>query len=198
MSRQRRRAAGSGRDNRFRIIGGAWRGRRLEFPDIAELRPSPDRVRETLFAWLAPVIRGARCVDLCAGSGALGLEALSRGAAHVVFVDVAPAALAAIRDHLALLGASERATLVPGAAEAYLASAAEGADVYFVDPPFAGNRWDRLCTLIDEAPGSAVTGSLVYLEHPADRSLVLPSRWKVVRRSRAGRVGYELARTATE
>ena len=89
--------------NTFRIIGGVHRGRRFEFPGNAEVRPSPDRVRETLFNWLQPVIAGARCLDLYAGSGALGLEALSRGAAHAEFVDRTSAATSAIREHFGVL-----------------------------------------------------------------------------------------------
>ena len=81
-----------GHANQLRVIGGQWRGRRLTFPDLPGLRPTPDRVRETLFNWLAPVLPGARCLDLFAGSGALGIEALSRGAAEVVFVERHPLA----------------------------------------------------------------------------------------------------------
>ena len=89
--------------NELRIIGGKWRGRRVRFPSLPELRPSPDRVRETLFNWLAPVIEGARCLDLFAGSGALGLEAASRGAAKVVLVDRDPRVHAALLASIAQL-----------------------------------------------------------------------------------------------
>ena len=89
--------------NQLRIIGGEWRGRKLRFPDVAGLRPTTDRVRETLFNWLAPVIHGARCLDLFAGSGALGLEALSRGASSVVFIDSDRRAVQSLRENLALL-----------------------------------------------------------------------------------------------
>ena len=95
-----------GHTNQLRIIGGQWRGRRLEFPDLPGLRPTPDRVRETLFNWLAPVLPGARCLDLFAGSGALGIEALSCGAAEVVFVERQPRAVHALRENLARLNAA--------------------------------------------------------------------------------------------
>ncbi|MBE2295503.1 MAG: 16S rRNA (guanine(966)-N(2))-methyltransferase RsmD, partial [Phycisphaerales bacterium] len=94
-----------GRVNQLRVIGGQWRGRRLSFPDLPGLRPTPDRVRETLFNWLAPVLPGARCLDLFAGSGALGIEALSRGAAEVVFVERHPRAVNTLRAQLDQLGA---------------------------------------------------------------------------------------------
>lgn len=110
------KAGGSGR---FRIIGGRWRGRRLLFPDTGSLRPTPDRVRETLFNWLSPLIEGARCLDLYAGSGALGLEALSRGAAECVFVERDAGALKAIRAHALDLGV-EGACFVNADALSYL------------------------------------------------------------------------------
>ena len=89
--------------NQIRIIGGQWRSRRLEFPNAPGLRPTPDRVRETLFNWLAPVLPGARCLDLFAGSGALGIEALSRGAAEVLFIEREPLAVRALRENLTRL-----------------------------------------------------------------------------------------------
>ena len=93
------------RPHQLRIIGGQWRGRRLSFPDVEGLRPTPDRVRETLFNWLAPIIEGARCLDLFAGSGALSLEALSRGAAEVVMVDRDPQVIARLKENVATLSA---------------------------------------------------------------------------------------------
>ena len=117
--------------SRLRIIGGEWRGLRLNFPDnVAHLRPTPDRVRETLFNWLTSRIQGAHCLDLFAGSGALGLEALSRGASHCTFVDNAAAAAEAVRSHLSQLNADQRATVVCGNALQW-----QGApfDVVFID-----------------------------------------------------------------
>ena len=92
----------------LRIIGGAWRGRKLRFPASADIRPTPDRVRETLFNWLGPAVRGARCLDLFAGSGALGLEALSRGAAEAVDIERDTEAVAFLRRNVAALGDSDR------------------------------------------------------------------------------------------
>ncbi len=193
MSRGARSRAG-GRDNRFRIIGGHHRGRRLSFPDLPSLRPSPDRVRETLFNWLGPAVRGARCADLFAGSGALGLEALSRGAASCHFVDRSAEAIAAINGHLALLDLQDRATASCADAQRLLAQGGLEADLYFVDPPFDGNHWERLCTLLDHSLGGA--RALVYLEHPARLEPELPSGWQLLKSSRAGAVGFRLAQTA--
>src|SRR5512134_2593384 len=105
----------AGPNNRLRIIGGQWRGRRLNFIPSEDLRPTPDRVRETLFNWLMPLIHGARCLDLFAGSGALGLEALSRGAASVVLVDRDPRVIATLRKHMQTLKAEGAALAQQGA-----------------------------------------------------------------------------------
>ena len=137
-----------GQSNSVRIIGGEWRGRRIRFPSAAELRPTPDRVRETLFNWLQGVIGAARCLDLFAGSGALGLEALSRGAAEVVFVEREPRVAAALKATLAALG-SGRSAVVTGDAFRYLAGAPRPFDVVFLDPPFAQGRLPELCTLLE-------------------------------------------------
>ena len=175
--------------NQFRIIGGAWRGRRFTFPELPGLRPSPDRVRETLFNWLAPTIVGARCLDLFAGSGALGLEALSRGARACMFVDKQRAALDAIAAHAARVGAEGE--YVASAVDAFLARAGEPFDVVFLDPPFgAGLVAPTLAALADTwvAPGA-----FVYVEMEAGVDPVRPPDWRLHRSGRAGRVGYHLA-----
>src|SRR5699024_7954428 len=104
----------------LRIIGGDWRGRRLSFPDLPGVRPSPDRLREALFNWLSPFIEGAHCLDLFAGSGALGLEALSRGAGEVAFVDCSRKVLEAVQQHLDRLGGAERGSTCCSDARQYL------------------------------------------------------------------------------
>src|SRR5271168_887170 len=114
-----------GARNSVRIIGGGWRGRRVTFPDIPGLRPTPDRVRETLFNWLQHDIAGARCLDLFAGSGALGLEALSRGARELVFVAQAVAASRALSEQLARVGAGRKAQVVEMGAARYLRTPAQ-------------------------------------------------------------------------
>src|ERR1700691_5200239 len=126
--------------NSVRIIGGSWRGRRVHFPDSPGLRPTPDRVRETLFNWLQHSIAGTRCLDLFAGSGALGLEALSRGAREVVFVEPAFAPAEMLADELKRFEAGDlggsRGRIVQVSAERFLAAPGEPFDVIFLDSPF--------------------------------------------------------------
>ena len=177
---------------RFRVIAGEWRGRRLSFPPLEGIRPSPDRVRETLFNWLGPRIEGARCLDLCAGSGALGLEALSRGAGEVVFVDQNRSAAEAIAQHLETLDCN-RGRVICDTAEAFLGRGTEQFDVVFLDPPFGKDLLPRLCTLIEQN-GRLAAGARVYLEcELKPGKLELPDSWSLVRSKQAGQVGYHLA-----
>src|SRR6202041_2575159 len=130
----------SGGRNSVRIIGGGWRGRRVNFPDLPGLRPTPDRVRETLFNWLQHAVVGSRCLDLFAGSGALGLEALSRGAKELVFVEQAVAASRTLQEQLVRLGGERKGRVVEMGAARYLRTAAQPGggpfDIVFLDPPF--------------------------------------------------------------
>lgn len=158
------------KNNLLRIIGGEWRSRRLKFADVPGLRPTPDRMRETLFNWLQRQVPGSRCLDLFAGSGALGLEALSRGAREVVLVEKHPAAAKALRDNLALLGA-QNATLVNDDASRYLRSlsAAEAFDLIFLDPPFRKNLLEPILeTLL--AKSLLKPEGMIYLEQEAEAS----------------------------
>jgi 16S rRNA (guanine966-N2)-methyltransferase len=181
--------------NELRIVGGAWRGRRIRFTPVAELRPSPDRVRETLFNWLREVVAGSRCLDLFAGSGALGIEALSRGAAHCVFVEREAAAVRELRANLALLGAANAQVLLTDA-ERFLQGAAEPFDIAFLDPPFASSRLACACQLLDEG-GWLAPGAHIYIEQSARVALEgLPAGWTLLKSKRAGEVGYHLARSS--
>jgi len=180
---------------RFRIIGGEWRGRRLPVPQESGVRPTPDRVRETLFNWLAPVISGARCLDLYAGSGALGLEALSRGAGRVVFVDHAPAALRQVAANLATLK-SERGETACMDALRYLERPATTFDVVFLDPPYGLGLLQPVAERLF-AGGWLAPGAAVYLEHEAEAPPpALPAGWQLYRSAAAGRVRYHLVRPA--
>ena len=180
---------------RFRIIGGEWRGRRLPVPPEPGVRPTPDRVRETLFNWLAPVISGARCLDLYAGSGALGLEALSRGAGRVVFVDHAPAALRQVAANLATLK-SDRGETVCMDALRYLERPATAFDVVFLDPPYGQGLLEPVAERLF-AGGWLSPAGTVYLEHEAEAPPpALPAGWQLYRSAAAGRVRYHLARPA--
>jgi len=170
-----------------------WRGRRVRFVPSAELRPTPDRVRETLFNWLQPVIGGGRCLDLYAGSGALGLEALSRGAARVVFVDHERAAIEQLRSTLTMLESTAgELRLTP--AQRYLESTPEPFDIVFLDPPFADDSLSATCAVL-ESRGWLADAAFVYIERPSrEGPPALPAAWSLHRSGRAGEVGYHLAR----
>jgi 16S rRNA (guanine966-N2)-methyltransferase len=188
--------------NSVRIIGGGWRGRRVSFPDLPGLRPTPDRVRETLYNWLQHAIVGTRCLDLFAGSGALGLEALSRGAAAVVFVEQAQAAARGLVAELARLGGMPKARVVEMGASRFLRTAGEahghpyGApfDIVFMDPPFGQEALAEYVPLLDLG-GWVKPGGLVYLE--CEKSAgppAVPAHWELLKSKSAGEVGYHLAR----
>jgi 16S rRNA (guanine966-N2)-methyltransferase len=184
----------SGGRNSVRIIGGGWRGRRVSFPDIPGLRPTPDRVRETLFNWLQHAVGSARCLDLFAGSGALGLEALSRGAKELVFVEQAVAASRALQEQLVRLGGNTRAQVVEMGAARYLRTPAPPFDIVFLDPPFGREALAEYVPMLDVGNWVKV-GGLVYLENekPAGAP-TLPAHWELLKSKSAGEVGYHLAR----
>lgn len=178
--------------NRLRIIGGAWRSRYIDFPAIDNLRPTPDRLRETLFNWLAPCIQGARCLDLFAGSGALGLEALSRGAAESVFVDQHPAVIQQLHENFTRLGVANAYT-VQADAVLWLAGSSRPFDVVFLDPPFGHDLIPPICLALEEG-GWLASPAWIYLE--AEKSLTgltLPTTWSIFRERTAGQVTYRLA-----
>lgn len=180
--------------NRFRIIGGEWRGRRLGFSPGTQIRPTPDRVRETLFNWLQTRVIGKRCLDLFAGSGALGLEALSRGAADVTFVERDAASADMIRAHLDLLGANARVECAD--AFDFLRTNADTFDVVFLDPPF-DQALLRPALLALADLGTLSPDAHVYVE-AAGGALAdsLPPAWTLARESKAGHVAYGLAKLA--
>lgn len=172
--------------NRVRIVGGTWRSRVIEFPPRKDLRPTPDRVRETLFNWLGQDMTGLVCLDPFAGSGALGFEAASRGARRVVMVEndaVVFGALAASRE---ALGASA-VELKRADAPAFLQSDTGVYDVVFLDPPFKAGYWPRLAELL---PPRLKPGALVYYESATPPEL--PPGWTARKQGRAGQVSYQL------
>jgi len=183
----------------LRIIGGTWRGRRLRFPPSPEIRPTPDRVRETLFNWLAPRVPGARCLDLFAGSGALGLEALSRGAAHVTFIEHDPAAAREIAARLAEWGA--HAAHVEQADAGRFLDGKPGVpfDIVFLDPPFGSKLLAPAAARLERG-GWLSDGALIYVERAAERAAgmpagagsELPALWTPLKAKQAGEVGYHL------
>lgn len=177
---------------RVRIIGGQWRGRRIEFPDTPELRPTPDRIRETLFNWLQGVIEGSRCLDLFAGSGVLGFEAASRGAASVVMVDVNLQVVNNLRRQAVTLGASQVEVLLADAL-GFLRSEPMPFDIIFLDPPFHKTLLADV-TQVLENYRALKAGARIYLEMCAlADQLVLPPSWDALKNQRAGQVNYQLA-----
>lgn len=177
---------GQKRDNRVRIIAGEYRGRRIAVVDRAQLRPTPDRVRETLFNWLGQTLEGRSCLDLFAGSGALGFEAASRGASRVVMVENDRGVFAALEKTRDVIG-STRVDLVLGDAFEYLEKSSEPFDVVFLDPPF---RQNALPGLLERLPQRLAPGGRVYVEAPAP--LEPAESWRELKRSRAGQVSYQL------
>jgi 16S rRNA (guanine966-N2)-methyltransferase len=180
---------------RVRIVAGKWRGRFLPVDDAPGLRPTSERIRETLFNWLAPVIEGTHCLDLFAGTGVLGLEALSRGAATATFVERSPKVAATLKRSIATLGADD-AMLHVGDALAWLGQAPPRRyDVVFLDPPYSLESLPDLCRLLAEKKWLAA-GAGIYMEH--DRKVSrpdLPGGFTVVREKTAGTVRYLLAET---
>ncbi len=180
--------------NSVRIIAGAWRGRRVHFPDVPELRPTPDRVRETLFNWLQHSIAGARCLDLFAGSGALGLEALSRGAKDVVFVEQFQLAARSLEEQLIRFGGAAKGRVMTMGAARFLRTPAEPFQVVFLDPPFGKDALAEYIPMLDQGNWLAV-GSLVYLENERVAGVpAVPAHWELLKSKSAGEVGYHLAR----
>lgn len=173
--------------NAVRIIGGQWRRRVLKFPDSEGLRPTPDRVRETLFNWLGQDLDGWRCLDLFAGSGALGFEAASRGAAKVVMVEQVPRVLAALHENARLIGAEAALEIRRGDAIQYLSSTKEKFDLIFLDPPYKKGWIARLEPLL---PGVLNEDAALYVE--AEHEIEALGEWRTVRCGKAGEVHFHL------
>jgi 16S rRNA (guanine966-N2)-methyltransferase len=176
---------------KLRIIGGSLRGSRLEIPDMPGLRPTPDRVRETLFNWLAPVIEGAHCLDLFAGTGALGIEALSRGAASVHFVEADAKLAELLRGNLTRL--KQEAAVFRADAQTFVAASAACYDIVFLDPPFAADWWVPATQAL-LAHGRLKPAAWLYVESPAQQTVELPAEFRLHREGHAGTVRYALYR----
>ncbi len=189
--------AEAARSGKVRIIGGNLRNSRLPVLDRGGLRPTPDRVRETLFNWLAPELEGARCLDLYAGSGVLGIEALSRGAEWVELVESERDLAANLGDQIARLQVEDRSRVRASPCATYLRDTpAQPFDVVFLDPPYAADAWFAALAVL-ATPAWLRPGGLVYVEWPHPHRPELPQEFSWWRESRASAVGYGLARTAT-
>lgn len=189
-SRRRHSSAPARPIGEVRIIGGSLKRSKLPVPDRPGLRPTPDRVRETLFNWLGSDIEGMRVLDLCAGTGVLGLEALSRGAAFVHFNEADSTLAGQIEAALERFHMSTRARVTRLRAERMLASTpTDRFDLVFVDPPYQAGLWPEILRLL---PNWLAANAKVYLEHPTDLPIVIDDDWLILKQSRAGRVSYLL------
>jgi 16S rRNA (guanine966-N2)-methyltransferase len=180
-----------GLTNKLRIIGGEWRSRQITFDDAPGLRPTPGRVRETLFNWLQMDIGNSCCLDLYSGSGALGFEAASRGAKRVVLVENNAKACQKLRENIATLAAAQISVLAQDA-DRYLQGTAEVFDLVFLDPPFGQNRIPASCQQLEQN-GWLADYAKIYVE--AERKLTLtdmPDNWQLLKHKTAGEVGYYL------
>ncbi|MFT7688747.1 MAG: 16S rRNA (guanine966-N2)-methyltransferase [Candidatus Azotimanducaceae bacterium] len=181
----------------LRVIGGTWRGRKISFAKDKAIRPSPDRVRETLFNWLQSSIFGAKCLELYSGSGILSIEALSRGAEHTTIIDQSKDALETIKLNLGLLSAvHSRFSCVQGKASVWLETQTQAFDIIFLDPPFDSFELEQVLPLIKQNNLLAEQG-YIYIEsaQALDPSL-MPKEWKVHRSKQAASVHYCLLTTA--
>lgn len=173
-----------GASGKVRIIAGKWRGRKLDVINSPGLRPTPDRVRETLFNWLQQEIVGARCLDLFAGSGALAFEALSRGAAEVFMIESNPKIVETLKQHAETLK-SEGHTIQLADATSWLKQGINGFDIIFLDPPFREGYIEQCCETISEESLLKPKG-LLYIE--SEKDLALPDGWEIRKQMKAGNV----------
>ena len=187
----------SGKNNSVRIIGGNWRGRRLPVADVPGLRPSGDRCRETLFNWLQPWVSGADCADLFAGTGALGFEAASRGAASVLMVEKHPHAQVILRQDIEQLQAVQVRLQSGGAMSLIEDTKPDSFDIVFVDPPFDSNLAGLVLDRLDKI-ACVRRGGFVYVESPAKKPISPPQGWRVWRDQQLGDVRMQLFRRQIE
>ena len=177
--------------NQVKIIAGKWRGRNIKFPTSDGLRPTANRTRETLFNWLAPVINHAKCLELFAGSGSLGFEALSRGANHVVMIDTDIKVAQQLKDTAKILNA-ENLTIHQMTAEQYIQTSKEKFDIVFIDPPFSSNLIEPICNLLDKHD-LLNPNAHIYIETQKKLSSpTLPASWQILKAKTAGQVAYYL------
>ncbi|RLA00471.1 MAG: 16S rRNA (guanine(966)-N(2))-methyltransferase RsmD [Gammaproteobacteria bacterium] len=172
-----------------RIIAGRWRGRKLTVPNVSGLRPTPDRVRETVFNWLQPLIGDTHCLDLFSGSGVLGFEAASRGAKQVDMVELDTKVAMQLQDNCQLLNA-ENCHIIQNTAQRFLMNNSMKYDVVFIDPPYQADLWAEIAQLLVDS-GCLVGNAHIYLEYPSKIDLpVLPKHWNLKKDKKAGDVRY--------
>ncbi len=175
-----------------RIIGGKWRGRKIRFDDAEGLRPTTDRIRETLFNWLQPYIHQSHCLDAFAGSGVLGFEALSRGAADLVFIEQNSNTVKNLKENINTLKA-DNVNVVQQDALHWLSSAKceQAFDLVFLDPPFHAELLAKAATLLAQS-GCLAKDAIIYVEHNIAEDITLPENWFCLKQKKAGQVAYKL------
>lgn len=179
--------------NTVRIIAGKWRGRKITFPERSGIRPTPDRVRETLFNWLAPYIAGSKCLDLFSGSGALGFEALSRGASHVIMTDASRMVTNKINENAKLLGATNLTIMLATIPQELSLIPKDIFNVAFIDPPYRRNLIKPTCDELERS-GLLAANALIYIEteNTVEIKDIIPKTWEILRSKSAGQVRYNL------
>ncbi|MBT8088627.1 MAG: 16S rRNA (guanine(966)-N(2))-methyltransferase RsmD [Gammaproteobacteria bacterium] len=193
----KRQKTSKARPGRLRIVAGNWRSRLLDIADVAGLRPTSARIRETLFNWLEPRIHGAHCLDLFAGTGALGLEALSRGAGSAVFVEKSMRAASTLNANIRTLGAAGAVVRHTDALNYLRGDNTEQFDLVFLDPPFAAGMIEEVCSLLAERK-LLTKDACIYIEQERSRAEPdLPEGWEVLKNKTAGSVRYMLVRQRT-
>ena len=179
-----------------RIIGGRWRGRKIKFDDAEGLRPTTDRIRETLFNWLQPYIHQSRCLDVFAGSGVLGFEALSRGSSEVVFIENNKKTASGLNENICALDA-KNTTVIQQDALVWLQSVhknkqfRERFDLVFLDPPFHAELLTKSGALLNSS-GCLAEDAIIYVEHNIDEDIAIPDNWVNLKEKKAGQVAYKL------
>jgi len=180
--------------SKVRIIGGNWRGRKIPVPDAQGLRPTPDRVRETLFNWLQPFLHGAKCLDLFAGSGALGIEAVSRGAASSLLIEQDRETAETLRESLRMLDADKIAVHQADALQ-WIKTTNQVFDIIFLDPPFGKNMIEQCLSLLAKSECVAEQ-TLIYVE--SERIWQAEKNVEVIKQAKAGQVHYMLLKTLAD
>ncbi|MDX1590170.1 MAG: 16S rRNA (guanine(966)-N(2))-methyltransferase RsmD [Oleiphilaceae bacterium] len=192
QGRKRRRPQTAER-GQLRIIGGDWRRRQLGFPAVDGVRPTPDRVRETLFSWLQGHLPGSHCLDLFAGSGVLGLEALSRGAASATFVDQSPRLCQALKENLATLGGGDRGLVVQQSCLEFLSRHnARPGQLVFMDPPYGQGDITALCQSLEQHQWLSERAFVCVEQSSSAPPPVVPAHWRLHRHKSAGQVSLHL------
>jgi 16S rRNA (guanine966-N2)-methyltransferase len=191
-SKLARASTSSGTVSQLRIIGGKWRSRKLQFKGTEGLRPTTDRIRETLFNWLSPYIYDAQCLDVFSGSGALGLESLSRGANSVIFLEKNKLAAQSIKQNLSLLQADQGHVFHADSLDWLGLTNGQTFDIVFLDPPFHKGLVSPCCQLL-EKNGWLSENALVYVEMEAGETIMpLPASWHLLKEKQGGQVQFKL------